>query len=208
MYDYHPNAETLFNLHLKPKPPAFQSGRLQQSKDGSLVPERTLWSYIIQLASAIQAIHDAGLAVRVIDPTKILVTSKNRYERVVYCPSSDPHSSPRVRISSCCLVDILTYDTRQPQDISRMQQEDLACFGGLVFELCCGQANAMANLPKALQMIDKNYSQDVKNVAMYLVTPSPHKSIRQLLDTMGGKALLEMRETQKWASSARFAYTR
>jgi len=78
-----------------------------------------------------------------------------------------------------------------------MQQEDLAYFGKLVFELCCGQANAMGNLQKALQTIDKNYSQDVKNVAMYLVKPSPLKSIRQLLDTMGSRMLLEMKETQK-----------
>jgi len=78
VYDYHPNAETLFSLHLKPKPPTFQNGRLQQSKDTSLIPEQTLWSYIIQLASAMQVIHDAGLAVRLMDPTKILVTGKNR----------------------------------------------------------------------------------------------------------------------------------
>ena len=207
VYDYHPNAETLFSLHLKPKPPTFQNGRLQQSKDGSLLPEPTLWSYIVQLASAIQAIHDAGLAVRVMDPTKILVTSKNRYETVTYYSPTHPHSSLRVRISSCCLVDILTYDTRQSQDIALMQQEDLAYFGKLIFELCCGQVNAMANLPKALQTIDKNYSQDVKNVAMYLVKPSPHKSIRQLLDTMGSRVVLEMRETQKWGSSARSLYT-
>ena len=197
VYDYHPNAETLFSLHLKPKPPTFQNGRLQQSKDASLVPERTLWSYIIQLASAIQAIHDAGLAVRLMDPTKILVTSKNRCETMMYCSPSHPHPSPRVRFSSCCLVDILTYDVRQTQDINLTQQEDLLYFGKLVFELCCGQVNAMTNLPKALQTIDKNYSQDVKNVAMYLVKQSPHKSIKQLLDTMGSRVLLEMMETQK-----------
>jgi len=197
VYDYHPNAETLFNLHLKPKPPTFQSGRLQQSKDNSPVPERTLWSYIIQLASAIQAIHDAGLAVRVMDSTKILVTGKNRYGWASIVLQVTPHSSPRVRISSCCLIDILTYDAHQSQDMNLMQQEDLAYFGKLVFELCCGQANAMGNLQKALQTIDNNYSQDVKNVAMYLVKPSQHKSIRQLLDTMGSRMLLEMKETQK-----------
>jgi len=117
---------------------------------------------------------------------------------------SHPHPFPRVRFSSCCLVDILTYDVRQPQDINNIQLEDLAYFGKLVFELCCGQMNAMTNLPKALQTIDKNYSQDIKNVAMYLVKPSPHKSIRQLLDTMGSRVLLEMRETQRWGSSTQF----
>lgn len=80
VYDYHPNAETLFDLHLKPRPPTFHNGILQQSKTISLVSEQTLWSYIVQLASAIQAIHDAGLAVRFMDPTKILVTSKNRFD--------------------------------------------------------------------------------------------------------------------------------
>jgi PAB-dependent poly(A)-specific ribonuclease subunit 3 len=98
------------------------------------------------------------------------------------------------------LVDILTYETRQSQDISLLQQEDLAYFGKLIFELCCGQVNAMANLPKALQTIDKNYTPDVKNVAMYLVKPSPHKSIRQLLDMMGSRVLVEMREMQKYGS--------
>jgi PAB-dependent poly(A)-specific ribonuclease subunit 3 len=83
VYDYHPNAETLSNLHLRSRPPTFQNGRLQQSKDSSLLSEHTLWSYIVQLASAIQTVHDAGLAVRVVDPTKILVTSKNRCEEMI-----------------------------------------------------------------------------------------------------------------------------
>jgi len=95
------------------------------------------------------------------------------------------------------LVDILTYEARQPQDTNLLQQEDLVYFGKLIFELCCGQVNAMANLPKALQTIDKNYSPDVKNVAMYLVKPSQHKSIGRLLDMMGSRVLVEMRETQK-----------
>ena len=82
VYDYYPNAETLFDLHLKPRPPTFHNGTLQ-SKNGLPISEQTLWSYIIQLASAIQAVHDAGLAVRFLDPTKILVASKNRYESII-----------------------------------------------------------------------------------------------------------------------------
>lgn len=71
------------------------------------------------------------------------------------------------------------------------------CFGKLIFELCCGQVNAIANPQKALQMVDKNYSPDVKNVALYLVKQSPLKSIRHLLDMIGSRVLTEMRETQK-----------
>lgn len=77
VYDYFPNSQTLYEAHLKPKAPQFQNGRLQ-SQNVRLI-ERTLWSYIIQLAGAIKAVHDAGLAVRVVDVTKILVTSKNRF---------------------------------------------------------------------------------------------------------------------------------
>lgn len=76
VYDYFPNSQTLYEAHLKPKAPQFQNGRLQ-AQNVRLI-ERTLWSYIIQIAGAIKAVHDAGLAVRVVEVTKILVTSKNR----------------------------------------------------------------------------------------------------------------------------------
>lgn len=77
VYDYHPNSETLFEAYIKPKAPQFQNGRLQAQHNR--ISERTLWTFIIQIASAIKAVHEAGLAVRVIDVTKVLVTGKNRY---------------------------------------------------------------------------------------------------------------------------------
>lgn len=85
-----------------PKPPIRdpRTGRYQPQSTG--VPERTLWSYIIQvsgeraqavsgdgltscsfffysqIANAIRAVHVAGFAVRTVDPSKILVTGPNR----------------------------------------------------------------------------------------------------------------------------------
>lgn len=47
---------------------------------GQRVPENVLWSYITQISSALKTIHNSGLAARVIDLTKILVTSKMRYD--------------------------------------------------------------------------------------------------------------------------------
>lgn len=44
-----------------------------------MLPERTLWSYIVQLASAIKRVHERGQAVRMLDVTKILVTGQNRF---------------------------------------------------------------------------------------------------------------------------------
>lgn len=78
-YAYHPKAQTLFDAHLKLTPPAYQHGtRFQPQPAQTQIPERTLWSYIVQLAAAIKRVHDAGQALRMIDVTKVLVTSKNR----------------------------------------------------------------------------------------------------------------------------------
>lgn len=43
------------------------------------IPERQLWSYITQLANSLKAIHSSGLAARNLDPSKIIITGKNRY---------------------------------------------------------------------------------------------------------------------------------
>jgi PAB-dependent poly(A)-specific ribonuclease subunit 3 len=43
------------------------------------IPERTIWSYIVQIASAIKKVHDAGHAVRMVDVSKVLLTGQNRW---------------------------------------------------------------------------------------------------------------------------------
>lgn len=71
VYQYHPGAKTLLSMY----------GMGNRSANGSaptFIPETTLWSYITQIASAIKKVHKAGLAVRSIEPSKILVTGKNR----------------------------------------------------------------------------------------------------------------------------------
>lgn len=88
VYAYHPNAQTLYEAHIKPKVPTYQQpvyyGRHQQlnkyqQAQHQILPERTLWSYIVQLASAIKKVHEKGQAVRMLDVTKILVTGQNRF---------------------------------------------------------------------------------------------------------------------------------
>ena len=44
------------------------------SYPSALLPETLLWDYVIQLSGVLRQIHAAGLACRVLDPTKILVT--------------------------------------------------------------------------------------------------------------------------------------
>ncbi|RDX44097.1 hypothetical protein OH76DRAFT_1458144 [Lentinus brumalis] len=176
VYDDHPNAQTLYEAHIKPKPPQYQNGRLQAQSNR--ITERTIWSYVIQIANAIKAVHDAGLAVRLIDPTKILVTGKNR-----------------VRIGSCGVVDVLTHDAQT--DIAFLQQDDLTMFGALIFILCCNNLAAMNNMQKAIDHLGRYYSADLKSVALFLISKSgSHKNIGQLFDMIGSRLLTELDEAE------------
>ncbi|KAJ7146020.1 hypothetical protein C8R44DRAFT_756377 [Mycena epipterygia] len=176
-YAYHPKAQTLFDAHLKLTPPAYQHGTRFQPQPAQLqIPERTLWSYIVQLAAAVKRVHDAGQALRMIDVTKVLVTSKNR-----------------LRVSSCGIVDVLMYDT--PQDVHLLQQEDLTMFGRLVFALCTGNvmASSGGNFQKSLEVMGRLYSPEVKTVALFLVNKGgPHKNIGQLLEIISSRVVAEM----------------
>jgi PAB-dependent poly(A)-specific ribonuclease subunit 3 len=206
VYSYYANAQTLFDAHLKSK--SLQHGNRatlgtshslpqlpqygQQSLTASFatsqsmqtiptlqlggIPERILWSYIVQIASAIRRVHEAGLAVRTIDATKILLTGKNR-----------------VRIGSCAVWDVLTYD--QHLDVVASQHDDLQHFGRLIFALCCNnpQATTNGNFQKSLEIISKTYSHDVKNIALFLISKNhPHKNISTVFEMISGRLLTEL----------------
>ncbi|OWB84016.1 hypothetical protein B5S33_g2653 [[Candida] boidinii] len=84
IYDYHPNSSTLVEhhfYHIKQREPV-------------LITEDVLWNYLIQLTNALSDIHQQGLAVRKLDPSKIIMTGTNR-----------------IRLSSCALPDILEAST-------------------------------------------------------------------------------------------------
>ncbi|EDR09381.1 uncharacterized protein LACBIDRAFT_248700 [Laccaria bicolor S238N-H82] len=184
VYAYHPNSQTLFDAHLKPKPPTYQSryqhGRQQLllQAQSTVIAERTIWSYIVQIACAVKKVHDLGQAVRMIDVSKVLLTGQNR-----------------IRISSCGIVDVLMHDT--VQDMLTLQQEDLTMFGRLVFALCCNNVSAAtsAHFQKSLELIGRLYSADVKNVALFLISKGgPHRNVDQLLDMIRGKVMQEQEE--------------
>ncbi|KAF9553580.1 hypothetical protein CPC08DRAFT_223925 [Agrocybe pediades] len=172
-YAYYPNSKTLFEAHMKPKPaPTYQQttfyGRQQQQQQQTQqgVPERILWSYIVQIGTAIKKVHERGLAVRVIDPSKILLTGQNR-----------------VRISSCGILDVLLYGTPQP-DITYLQMDDLAKFGKLIFSLATNSSLAnQNNLQKTIDHMKKSYSIEIQTIALYLCSKMP-KTIDQVLDMM------------------------
>ena len=76
VYAYHPLSKTLVDEHFGPNP-RYLAPRHPQG--GSAVPEPVLWSYMVQIANALRTIHGNGLAARVVEPSKILLTGKMRY---------------------------------------------------------------------------------------------------------------------------------
>ncbi|RUS34651.1 hypothetical protein BC938DRAFT_479338 [Jimgerdemannia flammicorona] len=174
VYDYHPCSSTLFNKYFSIQ--AQSSGLTPSQPPGGNVniPEKTLWSFITQLTSSLKTIHSAGLAARVIEPSKILLTSKNR-----------------IRLNCCGIFDMLQYDGGQ--NVARFQQEDLLAFGKLVIALACNSLASITQLPKSFEYISRHYSAELKNVVLCLLSkPMPTKTIDEVVTLIGPRILHEI----------------
>jgi PAB-dependent poly(A)-specific ribonuclease subunit 3 len=79
-------------------------------------------------------------------------------------------------MSSCGLIDVLMHDVHPIPDVHVLQHEDLVAFGRLIIALCCANPHADTNLQKAMEIIGRHYSVDVKNIILFLISkPTPHK---------------------------------
>ncbi|KAI5246881.1 PAB-dependent poly(A)-specific ribonuclease subunit pan3 [Aureobasidium subglaciale] len=149
--DYHPLSQTVADKIFTPntRNPGVNLAR----SPGSFVTDHELWGYIVQLASAIKAIHSIGLAARLMTPQKILVTSKSR-----------------LRLNACGILDITQYE--QGRSISELQQDDLLQMGRLI--LCIANKNPTAhhNTQKSLEHVGRAYSEKMREVVTWLLTPA------------------------------------
>jgi len=126
--DYHPASETLAEkFFTKPYP---RPGR-------SL--EDAMWSFIVQIANALKAIHSANLAARIIDRTKIIVTDENR-----------------IRLNGCAVQDLLDSNTHEIRDL---QRQDLQKCGKVIVDLAQNLAAHYGTKVKGSETIRRNYSE-------------------------------------------------
>ena len=153
--EYFPCSKTLAEAHLS----AGHHNRHGYRNQNSFVPEPTLWSYFIQIANALRAIHVAGLAARVIEPSKILLTGKNR-----------------IRLNACGILDVVQFDASR--STAELQREDLAQLGRLILNL--GTLNlgahnrSAANNPgQALEHFGRSYSAQLKDRVAHLIGAGP-----------------------------------
>jgi PAB-dependent poly(A)-specific ribonuclease subunit 3 len=147
--DYHPNSKSLADEHFKP----MQRFHGRQTAS-SHVPEQVLWGYIVQIASALKAIHGSGLAARLISPSKILLTAKNR-----------------IRLNACAIIDIVQFENARP--LPEAQADDFVQLGRLI--LCIANNNPTAHLQmqKAMDYITRSYTARLKECIQWLLNPAP-----------------------------------
>ncbi|CAD6591551.1 MAG: PAB-dependent poly(A)-specific ribonuclease subunit 3, partial [Tremellales sp. Tagirdzhanova-0007] len=171
VYDFHPDSTTIWEEHMAVDPPVRSMGRRRL---GMPIRERMLWSYIVQIANALKAIHSSGLAARSLDPSKVMITGKNR-----------------IRLNGCGTLDVISNEAKIP--MSTHQQEDLVSFGKLVISLACEFYVPGQHPAAPVNHIALNYSSDLHNVVLFLISkPQPNKSIDELYRLMGPRMLNEL----------------
>ncbi|KAJ1983491.1 PAB-dependent poly(A)-specific ribonuclease subunit 3 [Dimargaris verticillata] len=195
VYDYYPQAVTLKGSYFTnpragsnlapPHNPYYPaqpvdvthssgSGDGQSGAFSFPLAEEQLWSILIQLASALHAIHKANLAVHSLDVSRILLTDQNR-----------------VCIDQVGVVDFMTFET--PIDTIQAQQNDLSCLGKVMTQLACGQIQALTSSPKAMEYIHYHYHPDLKQAILYLLgRMGPGRTVDDLMRLIGSRAYAEL----------------
>jgi PAB-dependent poly(A)-specific ribonuclease subunit 3 len=141
--DYHPLSKTLAEQHLN-------AGTRFQNRQNPHIPEQVLWGYMTQIANALKTIHGSGLAARIIDPSKILLTGRNR-----------------IRLNACAIMDVVQFDTQR--SVADLQRQDLVNFGQLILTLGANSPSVMHNPTKALEHFTRAYGPHLKSTVMWLL---------------------------------------
>uniref|UniRef100_UPI0035900674 PAN2-PAN3 deadenylation complex subunit PAN3 isoform X2 n=1 Tax=Myxine glutinosa TaxID=7769 RepID=UPI0035900674 len=188
-YDFQAGAETLMSKHFSdPNADAFFTKKKwgpTARQPSSLLPESLIWAYVVQLSSALRTIHSVGLGCRVVHPSKILINGKTR-----------------LRINCVGIFDVLTFDGHQVNPLARspqFQQEDLAALGKIVLALAC---NSIAGIQhdtfhKSMDLVALNYSPDLKNLIVYLLSgQSRPRSINDIMPMIGARFYTQLDAAQ------------
>ncbi|KAJ5162664.1 Zinc finger CCCH-type [Penicillium coprophilum] len=142
--DYHPLSKTLADQHL-----SAANGRFP-SRPNAHIPEQILWGYMTQIANGLKAIHASGLAARVLEPSKVLITAKTR-----------------IRINACAILDVVQFDTQRT--VADLQRQDLVNFGQMIVTLGANSPSVVHNPTKAMEHFTRAYSPQLKNSVFWLL---------------------------------------
>lgn len=168
VYDYHPRSKSLIQHHFAQTTSRFNSR--------TPIPEDVLWSYITQIANALRAIHGQNLAARCLDPSKIILTEKNR-----------------IRLGACSILDVLDFETRRP--VPELQQADLVQFGQVILALANNTPPGSLNYNNVnilLQQVSNVYSDALASSIAWLLYPpqtGENKTVDIFISKMSGQVM-------------------
>ncbi|RWS30896.1 PAB-dependent poly(A)-specific ribonuclease subunit PAN3-like protein, partial [Leptotrombidium deliense] len=209
VYDYYPGAQTLMNQCFGnvcvPGSASSVNGlsntarpySQQQNQRTKLLSESIIWTFIIQLSSALRTIHASNIACRAFDPTKIIITNGFSVDGLT---TTQQH--PRLRLSSCGIFDVIAHETflqdlqrcSHKMLVSHYQQEDLVAFGKVCLALSCNSLSAVKreNWHQSLDLISRHYSGDLRSLIVYLLSPKntasgPPKTINDIMPMIGAR---------------------
>lgn len=146
--EYHPLSKTLLEYHHI----GSQQNWTRSSRNAKdQITEPVLWSYVVQIASALKAIHNTGLAARVLEPSKILVTGKNR-----------------IRLNGCAVLDVVQFDNSNAIPLAQLQRQDLVNFGLVILSVGAGTADAGANFARSMDLFKRFFKPELQNLVVWL----------------------------------------
>lgn len=167
--DYFPLAQTLVEAHLTGQPP--KDHRFRGTNGPTKIPEAVIWSYVVQMANALRAIHSKDLAARCLDPSKIILTDKDR-----------------IRLTACAILDVVQYQATQ--STKELQQDDFVQLGKLILSLGTGKLpSQLVDVNAEMATVARKYPSGSKgesalrDLVAWLLTPGD-KSADQLITGM------------------------
>ncbi|CAD6570943.1 MAG: PAB-dependent poly(A)-specific ribonuclease subunit 3 [Alectoria sarmentosa] len=167
--DYHPDSKTVAEKHLSSP----TLGR--PNRNPPPISEQTLWSYVVQITNALKAVHSAQLAVRIIEPTKVIVTDEDR-----------------IRLNGCALEDLLDGEVH---DIADLQRLDFHKFGNFILALGTSNISNSSHRARGPDVFAQNYSKinpKLKTVVEWLLNhdrPENDEGIDVLINLVSSNAI-------------------
>lgn len=165
--DYHPLSKTLIEHHH-----IGQSRTIRGRNSMDHVSETILWTYVTQIASALKTIHASGLAARIIDTSKILVTGKNR-----------------IRLNGCAIIDVVQYEQQAP--VAQLQRQDLVNFGLVILSVGANVADSSQNFARAMDQFKRYYKPELQNAVVWLYSAMQNqdKTIDQFIQSISSQMI-------------------
>ena len=133
---YHPAAQTLKQRFIDQR--------------GPLLNEALLWRVLTQLLSGLRLVHGKNMALRVISPVHVLLTS-----------------GTVVRFNCVGIPDVLEFESRKT--LTEMQIDDLVKLGYLVLSLAARASVGPKNVEQALLLLQQHFSPDLQHVVTTLL---------------------------------------